>query len=166
MATTAPTNATKNPAPKAPEKAPEPKGAAPVSTAPEEVTAKDLLAAQPAKPAPKSVVAVTSNIVPPWTPEKVGEQLYGTYLGLRWVPAPSEKRQPFKTHIFQLADGVSKVCVASAMLNSKMEQIPPNTECWVTYTGKFNTSNGVSNNYDVVVPEGTELLSALESGAK
>jgi len=104
--------------------------------------------------------AVDSSMAKPWNPETKGDSIEGTYLGREKVRGKGSRRDFWSYH-FETTDG--RVRVSSAMLNSKMNQIPPGAYCWVTYTGKFLTGNGESKNFDVDVEDGTDLLDPLNT---
>lgn len=126
-------------------------------------------------PAPKSTrrkatEKVDSGVAEVWKPESEGEQLAGTYLGSEKVKAKGN-RDPFDSYHFvtdpdeENPKGV-RYRVASAMLNNKMRRIPKGTFCWLTYVGKFETENGLSNDFEVEVEAGTELMDPLELSAE
>jgi hypothetical protein len=108
---------------------------------------------------------VESSIgVDPWKPTKKGEILEGTYLGAKLMPPDvGGKGQAFFSFHFRKPpdkehpDG-ERVCVASAMLNSKMNQVPKGTYCWLTYLGKVTVGKGESNSFDLELEEGAEIL--------
>jgi len=108
--------------------------------------------------------AVESMMAAPWKPENVGDCLEGTFHGMEKVPGKG-KRDSFKSYHIEQPDG-TRVRVASAMLNTKLNQVPKGTYVWLTYKGLFQTSNGNSPDYDVEVEEGTDLFDPLqESGS-
>jgi len=108
---------------------------------------------------------VESMMAKPWKPENEGDCLEGIYHGMEMVPGKG-KRKPFKSYHIEVGkDGVptgERVRVASAMLNSKLNQVPKGTYVWLTYVGDFKTENGDSPDYEVEVEDGTDLLDPLQ----
>ena len=103
---------------------------------------------------------VESMMAKPWKPEKEGDCLEGIYHGTEIVPGKG-KRKPFKSYHIEKPDG-ERVRIASAMLNTKLNQVPKGTYVWLTYLGMFKTENGDSPDYEVEVEDGTELLDPLQ----
>lgn len=104
---------------------------------------------------------VDSTMAEPWKPEKVGDCLEGFYRGAEMV-AGKGSRRPFKSYHIETEDG-EKRRVASAMLNTKMNQIPKGAYVWLTYKGMFESRNGESPDYDVEVEDGTDLIDPLQA---
>lgn len=105
---------------------------------------------------------VKSMMAMPWKPEKEGDCLEGTYLGMEMVKGKGKRRDFPSYHIQQ--DNGERVRIASAMLNTKLNQVPKGTYVWLTYVGEFKTDNGNSSDYKVDVEQGTELIDPLEHG--
>lgn len=105
--------------------------------------------------------AVQSMMAEPWKPENVGDCIEGFYRGHEMVPGKGS-RKPFKSYHLETEDGERRR-VASAMLNTKMNQIPKGAYVWLTYKGMFESTNGPSADYDVDVEDGTELIDPLKS---
>lgn len=103
---------------------------------------------------------VESMMAKPWKPEAEGDCLEGTYLGSEMVKGKG-KRPSFKSYHIEKPDG-ERVRIASAMLNSKLNQIPKGAYVWLTFIGMFQTDNGNSPDYQVDVEEGTELIDPLQ----
>lgn len=104
---------------------------------------------------------VESTMAAPWKPEKVGDCLEGFYRGSEMVPGKGN-RKPFKSYHIETEDGERRR-VASAMLKTKLNQIPKGAYVWLTYTGMFDTDNGPSPDYNVEVEDGTDLVDPLQA---
>lgn len=104
---------------------------------------------------------VESTMAEPWKPEKVGDCIEGFYRGAEMVPGKGS-RKPFKSYHIETESGERRR-VASAMLNTKMNQIPKGAYVWLTYKGMFESQNGKSPDYDVDVEDGTELIDPLQA---
>lgn len=107
----------------------------------------------------KRGAAVESNMAKPWKPKKKGDELQGTYKGAETVPGKG-KRPDFLSYHIEQDDGET-VRVASAMLNTKMNQVPRGTYLWLKFVGMFETDNGESADYELTLEEGTELIDPL-----
>lgn len=103
---------------------------------------------------------VESTMAKPWKPENVGDCLEGTYEGSEMVSGKGS-RGDFASYHVRKVDG-ERVRVASAMLNSKMNQVPKGTYIWLTYVGDFETSNGKSPDYDLECEEGTRMIDPFD----
>lgn len=108
--------------------------------------------------------------------EKKGATMTGSFLGAVNIPAARKNAsaQPFFTsYRFRLTapltitDKLGKkkqkaigdaVCVAGAMLSTKMDQVPTNEIVTITYLGKIKVGNGDAHDFDVEVDDGVELL--------
>lgn len=121
---------------------------------------KGATAAGASKPRQRKRQSVKSMMAAPWKPENEGDCLEGIYHGVETVKGKG-KRGDFKSYHIEKPDG-ERVRVASAMLNTKMNQIPKGSYVWLTYKGMFETSNGESPDYDVDVEDGTELIDPLQ----
>lgn len=117
-----------------------------------------------ATPKRKFGSAVNSSMAEAWKPEKVGDSIVGQYRGMEMVPGPGN-RKPFASFHFTLEDGTLRG-IASAMLVTKMNQIPRGAWVQLTYTGLFESKNGKSPDYDVVPEEGTVLLDPIAEAEK
>lgn len=104
---------------------------------------------------------VQSMMAEPWKPENVGDCIEGFYRGAETVPGKGS-RKPFKSYHIETEDGERRR-VASAMLNSKMNQIPKGAYVWLTFKGMFESQNGQSPDYDVEVEDGTDLIDPLQA---
>jgi len=122
---------------------------------------------------PKRGSAVESNMSKPWKPKKEGEEISGIYRGFEIVDGKG-KREPFPSYHIQLAGDLQlndanktvipageKVRVASAMLKTKLNQVPRGTFIWLKFVGMFKTDNGDSPDYEVTLEEGAELIDPL-----
>ena len=91
----------------------------------------------------------------PWSPEREGDSIRGTFLGIAYVPNPGGS---FITHRIKTEQGIKSV--ASAILERKMERIPDGTDVMLVYTGmvqmKTNASRK-SRGFDVFYPRNTKL---------
>lgn len=103
---------------------------------------------------------VESMMARPWKPEAKGDCLEGIYQGMEIVPGKG-KRKAFPSYHIERPDG-ERVRVASAMLNTKLNQVPKGAYVWLTYLGMFTTQNGDSPDYEVETEEGTELIDPLQ----
>lgn len=103
---------------------------------------------------------VESTMAKIWKADKVGDVLEGTYLGMEMVKGKG-KRGMFRSYHIEKEDG-ERVRLASAMLNTKMNQVPKGTYIWLTFKGDFETDNGPSPDYEVEVEDGTELTDPLQ----
>ncbi len=100
--------------------------------------------------------AVESTMAKPWKPENVGDCLAGIYEGAETVTGKGSRDDFQSYHILQ--DDGERVRLASAMLTTKMNQVPRGTYVWLTYTGPFKSKNGTSDDYDVECEDGTEMI--------
>lgn len=114
----------------------------------------------PAMRTPKKGKRVESMMAAPWKPEAVGDCLEGIYQGVEIVPGKGS-RKPFPSYHILRPDG-ERVRIASAMLNTKLNQIKKGTYVWLTYKGMYECKNGKSPDYEVVPEEGAELIDPLQ----
>lgn len=70
------------------------------------------------------------------------------------------KRKEFLSYHIEQPDG-EMVRVASAMLNSKMNQVKRGTYIWLEYKGEFETDNGKSPDYELTLEDGATLIDPL-----
>jgi hypothetical protein len=99
--------------------------------------------------------SVETSFAEAWTPEKEGDLIEGIYRGSDIVKA---KGRSFVSYKIQDEKTGKIRGVASAMLRTKMNQIPKGTYIWVTFKGMTDTENGPSRDYDVEVEKGTNLI--------
>lgn len=108
---------------------------------------------------------VESSFATPWSPEKKGEQLIGTYAGSEEVPAGRGTGELFTSWRFRNSEG-RYIGISGAMLKSKMNQIAEGTIVRVTFKGKFKTTNGLAKDYLIEVDERVELLDPFATPAE
>lgn len=118
-------------------------------------TNKDTKPNQPVVPPnlPEGYTKLDDEFGDVWEPEKVGDSLRGTFLGISYVP--SDRGRPFVTHRIRTEDGVRSV--ASAILERRMERIPDDTPVVLVYQGMVKAKKGNTRSFDVYYPENTQL---------
>lgn len=104
---------------------------------------------------------VESSFAAPWIPTNPGDCLEGIYMGQDEVPAG--KGRHFTSYKIRTEGEEGKLYgVSSAMLKTKMNQIPKGAFLWVTFKGMIETENGASRDYNVEVEHGTKMVDPFQ----
>lgn len=99
---------------------------------------------------------VDPKFATPWKPENAGDTLEGIYIGQKEVSTDRFQGKPFIAYLIR--SGKELRSATGGMLASYFEQIPINTKVKITFTGMVAVKNGNAKNFDVEVPDGTQLL--------
>jgi len=104
---------------------------------------------------------VESSFATPWIPANPGDCLEGIYQGQDEVPAG--KGRHFTSYKIRTEGDDAKLYgVSSAMLKTKMNQIPKGAYIWVTFKGMIETENGASRDYNVEIEQGTKMVDPFD----
>lgn len=110
----------------------------------------------------KKFVKVDGAFSDPWKPTTIGDSIEGVYLGFQDVTAG--KKGAFRSYHFRTKAG-QKLSITGAGLKTVMSQVPPKSECRVTYRGTQETDRGEMKLWEVEVAAGTDLRDPFEDDA-
>lgn len=101
---------------------------------------------------------VKSTFADAWKPTTPGDKLEGLYVGKKNVEGG--RSDSFTSYHIKTETGTFGV--AGASLESMFAQIPKKTMVTVVFKGMTDTKSGPMRDFEVEVPDGTQLLDPYE----